>query len=122
MTIHVLIADNDSGIHELVNDMLHINFKDVTVERVRDRDSFRSRLKIGMSTYDLIIFDGYPTDNDGQEFINSLKEEFPGIMSKVIMLCGSGCSIHPDQCEIPCLIKPFSLDDFGEIVKKICAT
>ncbi|HAJ80444.1 MAG TPA: hypothetical protein DCO75_11815 [Fibrobacteres bacterium] len=122
MTIHVLIADNDSGIHELVNDMLHINFKDVSVERVRDRDSFRSKLRIGMSTYDLIVFDGYPTDNDGQEFINSLKEEFPGIMSKVIMLCGSDCNIHPDQCEIPCLIKPFSLDDFGEIVKKICAT
>jgi len=121
--IRVLVADNDSDMHELVKDILHINFKDVIVERVQDCEGFRAKVRAGRENYNLILLDGYQTDTDGKELIDVLQEEFPDILHKVIMICGtaSDCRVRQDRCSIPCLVKPFSLDDFGEIVKKICA-
>jgi DNA-binding NtrC family response regulator len=121
MRVNVLVVDNDSGLHELVNDMLHINYKDVAVDRVRDMDSFRAKVATADQAYDIVIFDGYPPDIDLKKFMDSIKHEFPAFSDKIIMICGSDCPVKPSQCRIPCLIKPFSLDEFGEIVKKIHA-
>jgi response regulator of citrate/malate metabolism len=122
MAVRVLVADNDSDMHELVNDILHINFKDVVVERVQDWKGFCAKIRTGPDAYDLILLDGYQTDTDGRELIDALQEEFPEMLRKVIMICGaaSDCRIRQDRVPVPCLVKPFSLDDFGEIVKRIC--
>ena len=75
------------------------------------------------SDYHLIIVDGYKTDSGGKDLIDVLKEEFPDILGKVVMICetASDCKVRRDRLAVPCLVKPFSLDDFGEVVKKICA-
>ena len=123
MAVRVLVADYDSDMHELVNDILHINFRDVVIERVQDSAGLRSKISSGSNQYNLILLDGYQTDTDGREIIDVLQDEFPDVLGKVIMICGtaSDCRIRQDRCAVPCLVKPFSLDDFGEIVKKICA-
>jgi response regulator of citrate/malate metabolism len=123
MTVRVLVADNDSTMHELVKDILHINFKDVLVERVQDGEEFRSKIRKARSDYHLIIVDGYKTDSSGKDLIDVLQEEFPDVLGKVVMICetASECKIRRDRLAVPCLVKPFSLDDFGEVVKKICA-
>ena len=117
MPIRVLVADDDLDVHELIDDVLHINFRDVAIDRVMDPNSVRAKIRSMKVPYDIILL-----GDDGMKgFIEIVNEECPALMKKTVMICPEG-SDHIDKwSDIPRIDKPFSLDDFGEVLGKICA-
>ncbi len=122
MPVRVLVADDNLDVHELVNDILLINFKDVTVDRALDVDGLRVRLGSAQPPYDLVITASNLAGGSRDALVSILRSEFPGYLGKVVILEDvlGRTSADPDTAKIPILRKPFSLDDFGDCIRKIC--
>jgi hypothetical protein len=118
MTIRVLVADDDLDVHELVDDILHINFKDVAIDRAMDHNGIRSKIRSMQKPYDIILLG----DNGMKGYIEILYEECPALMKKTVMICPEGSEHIEKWGDITRINRPFSLDDFGEVLGKICAT
>jgi hypothetical protein len=117
MPIRVLVADDDLDVHELVDDILHINFKDVAIDRAMDHSGVRAKIRSMKIPYDIILL-----GDDGMKgFVEIVNEECPALMKKTIMICPEGSNQIDKWSDIPQIVKPFSLDDFGEVLGKICA-
>ena len=118
----VLVADDDLDVHELVRDILQINFKQVKVERALSTKSFLKKLDDAKDPYDLILFNIRLNEN-GNNCLSSVQQQYPSIMERIILLADS-----PEEREqqfsrrMPCVSKPFSLDRFGEVIKKVCSS
>jgi hypothetical protein len=117
MPIRVLVADDDLDVHELVDDILHINFKDVAIDRVMDLNGVRAKIRSMKIPYDIILLG----DNGIKGFIEIVNEECPALMKKTVLICPEGSPPVDKWSDIPRIVKPFSLDDFGEVLGKICA-
>jgi hypothetical protein len=115
MTIRVLIADDNLDVQELVDDILHINFKDVFIDHAMDISGIRTRLSPSQIPYDLVLL-----GEDGTKgFLDSIANESPSLLKKTIIICSDQAAIPEKWRDIPCIVKPFSLDAFGEILGKI---
>jgi len=122
MVKKVLVADDDLDVHQLVHDILQINFKQVTIDRALTSKSFLSKIKTAESPYDLILFNVRLNQENGGNILNSLQQEYPDIMDRVILLADSPKeSTISRDLDVPCVSKPFSLDHFGEVLKKVCS-
>jgi DNA-binding response OmpR family regulator len=122
MTVKVLVLDDDLDVHELVNDILCISFKDVSVDRVLDVDSFRNKVSSTKKSYDLVLIASGLTDDSGKNIISIVLEEFPALVKKmaVIQETAGGSWLDKGGNAIPVIKKPFSLDEFSDVIKKIC--
>jgi hypothetical protein len=117
MPIRVLVADDDLDVHELVDDILHINFKDVAIDRVMDLNGVRAKIRSMKIPYDIILL-----GDDGMKgFVEIINEECPALIKKTVIICPEGSPLVDKWSDIPRIVKPFSLDDFGEVLGKICA-
>lgn len=122
MPVMVLVADENLDVHELVNDILLINFKDVAVDRVLEVKGFRAKLGTKHPGYNLIIIGSGLADPSGKSAISILCEEFPQYRGAAIILQDAAGQVPdtPMIKNIPVLKKPFSLDEFSDYIKKIC--
>jgi DNA-binding NtrC family response regulator len=122
MAVRVLVADDDLDVHELVNDILCISFKDVTVDRVLDGDSFRAKVRSSKKQYDLLLLASEVTDAAGKDIISIVLDEFPGLIKKTAVIEETAATARFDRSggAIPLIKKPFSLDEFSSVIKKIC--
>jgi hypothetical protein len=117
MTIRVLVGDEDLDVHELVDDILHINFKDVAIDRAMDQNGIRTKIRSMQMPYDIILL-----GDDGMKgFVEIVKEECPDLVKKTVMICPEGSNHVEKWSDIARIVKPFSLDVFGEVLEKICA-
>ncbi len=122
MTIHVLVADDDLDMHELIDDILHINFKDVVIDRAMDSNGIRAKVRAMRPPYDLVVL-----GDDGMKgFMEILSDECPALVKKTVMIGSEGSGGNQSEAQrkwndVPRIMRPFSLDDFGAIVGKICA-
>lgn len=122
MVKKVLVADDDLDVHQLVHDILQINFKQVTIDRALTGKSFIDKIKAARNSYDLILFNVRMNMEQGSNLLDSIKQDYPGIMDRVILLADSpeeSSSMLASQA--PCVSKPFCLDHFGEVIKKVCS-
>jgi DNA-binding NtrC family response regulator len=117
----VLVADDDLDVHQLVHDILQINFKQFTVDRALTSKSFLSKIKAAKSPYDLILCNVRMNEENGENIIDSLQEEYPEIIDRVILLADSPEESSDSLKDVPCVSKPFCLDHFGEVIKKVCS-
>jgi hypothetical protein len=122
MTIKVLVADDSLDVHELVNDILSISFKDVMVDRVLDVDTFRSKVLSSQPSYDLLLVASGLSDDAGTDIISVVLDEFPALAKKMAVIEESTATTRLDRSgtPIPLIKKPFSLDEFSDVIKKIC--
>jgi hypothetical protein len=122
MPIKALVADESLDVHELVNDILLINYKDVAVDRVLNAEGFRAKLAAPHPDYKLIIIASSLADASGKSAISILCEEFPQHRSAAAILLDTAGQVPdtPMVKKIPVLKKPFSLDEFSDVIKKIC--
>lgn len=118
MIVRVLVAADDLDVHKLVDDILHINFKDVVIDRAMDTNSIRSKIRSMQKPYDIILLG----DDGAKGYIEILHEECPALMKKAVMICPEGSNQIEKWGDILHINRPFSLDAFGEILGKICAT
>jgi DNA-binding response OmpR family regulator len=122
MTVEVLVADDDLDVHELVNDILSITFKDIKVDRVLDAESFRAKANSHKNQYDLVLIASDVADASGKDIISILLDEFPTLIEKTAIIEETAATVRFDRsgAEIPLIKKPFSLDEFSSVIKKIC--
>jgi hypothetical protein len=122
MAVKVLVADDDLDVHELVNDILCISIKDVVVDRVLDADSLRAKILSEKQRYDLVLVASDLTDATGKDGISIVLDEFPGLTKKTAVIEESGASSRLDRsgAPLPLIKKPFSLDEFSGVIRKIC--
>jgi DNA-binding response OmpR family regulator len=122
MAARVLVADNDLDVHELVNDILCITFKDVEVDRVLDGDLFRAKLFSSKNKYDLLLVASGVTDASGKDIVSIVVDEFPALVKKTAVIEETAATTRLDRsgAAIPLIRKPFSLDEFSSVIKKIC--
>jgi len=121
MSVRVLIIGNDVHIHKLVVDIIEITFKEVTIDRAANEEALLSKLDSQEYSYNLIIFDCHNDKETDEELITSLKNTRPHLLDHLIVLIDSEAEKPAEEVlqKISYVIKPFSLDEFGELVKKI---
>jgi hypothetical protein len=115
--VRVLVGDEDLDVHELVDDILHINFKDVAIDRAMDPNGIRTKIRAMELPYDLILL-----GDDGMKgLVEIVNEERPDLVKKTVMICPEESNHIEKWSDVPRILKPFSLDDFGEVLERICA-
>ncbi|HEX2956815.1 MAG TPA: response regulator [Chitinispirillaceae bacterium] len=117
--VNVLVADDDFDSYRLVNDILEINFRDVQIERALNRQSFFSKLQQTDKQYDLILLNPVLENGDGNEIIEKIRKINQELIDRIVLI-GSDLSMESFPEDMYYISKPFSLDCFGEIVKKAC--
>jgi response regulator of citrate/malate metabolism len=122
MVKKVLVADDDLDVHQLVHDILQINLKQVTIDRALTSQSFIKKIKDAKSPYDLILFNIRMNKENGADLLGSVEQQYPDIMDRIILLADSPEEKKkPHGRDVPCVSKPFCLDHFGEVIKKVCS-
>ena len=119
MPVSVLLADHDLDVHKLVADLLPILFKDVALDRVLKMEDVLEKLSAPEASYNLIILDLEVEGLAGRNVLNAIREQFPHMLGRTVLILDSADAQPDDGFEsVPRIVKPFSLDEFGEIVKK----
>jgi DNA-binding response OmpR family regulator len=120
MAVNVLLADYDLDVHKLVADLLPIVFKNVNIDRAMNSENVLEKLSDPEMAYNLIILDLALGDVDGKNILNVIRERFPQVLQRMVLILDNP-EAFPDgngNDNIPSITKPFSLDEFGELVKK----
>ena len=122
MQINVLIVGCDLSAYKLVTDILEMTFNDIKIEKATNVQKMLDKIKTQHYKYDLLVLDLQISKKDEEALILNLRNKYPLLVSRMILLLDS-LEEKPDDTilqNIPYIAKPFSLDEFGEIVKKIC--
>ena len=120
MAMKVLLADHDLDVHKLIADILPILFRNVTIDRVMKSEGVLEKLGSPEANYGLVIVDLQLGDVDGQSIVTAIQARFPEVLERLVLIVDSPDAVPKDTVfnEIPHVTKPFSLDEFGEIVRK----
>lgn len=119
----ILIADDDLESHEIIRDILQINFRDVVIDRALSSTSFLAKIQEAEPQYDLVLYNWEMEKDQNSSLFSKICSEFPQIFKRTILFSDSKSqSIPPEFSSMPFISKPFSLDQFSEIVKKTCAS
>lgn len=122
MVKKVLVADDDLDVHQLVHDILQINFQQVTIDRALNGKSFLQKVQAAKPPYDLILFNIRMDSENGSDLLDTIRLQHPAVMDRMILLADSPAEDEQEmRQEVPCVSKPFSLDRFGEVIKKVCS-
>ena len=123
MAINVLLADHDLDVHKLVADLLPLIFKNVNIDRALKTDDVLERLANPELNYNLIILDLAIGDVDGRSILTTVSEQHPQMIERMVLILDSPDALPDDDNfkALPRVVKPFSLDEFGDTIKKIVA-
>ncbi len=122
MPVRALVADDNLDVQELVNDILHINYRDVSVDRALDFDGLCSRLRDADPRYDLLIAAATLGDAVDTPVVSVLQSEFAEYLPAAVKLqeAPGQVPVESGPVALAVLTKPFSLDDFCDCIKRIC--
>ena len=122
MPINVLIVGSDLSVHKLVTDILEITFSNINIEKATNAQTMFDKFKTQQYKYDLLIVYLQISKKDDEVFILNLRSKYPHLISRMILFFDSLEEKPEDTIlqNIPYIVKPFSLDEFGDLVKKIC--
>ena len=123
MAITVLVVGNDLHVHKLVVDILEITFSDVTLEKATNTQAMLKKIETQQYSYDLLVLDLQNSKKEDEVLVLNLRNKYPHLASRMILLLDS-IEEKPDDTilqGIPFVVKPFSLDAFGELVKQVCS-
>lgn len=121
MAVSVLVVGNDLNTHKLLIDIIEITFNDVLMEKSINFKDMYAKLDVKKDGYNLLVMDCRNGKYDTEDLIKNIKSSFPKQLEKTIILLDS-YEDKPDAeiiGNIPIVIKPFSLDEFGELLNKI---
>ena len=121
--IKALIADSDLDSHELVDDILQINFRYVKIDRALNATSFLNKIKDAQPPYNLILFNPEIDINGELKLLDQIRALNPQMLNHIILLNADIDQFRESESGIMFAIKkPFSLDYFSEVIKKACAS
>lgn len=121
--IRVLVADSNVDSHELIHDILQINFRDAQIERAHNCESFLSKVSSAGSEYNLILYSVQMEHESGKKVLPRLFSENPELLKRMVLMSDEhDPHLDPSLRWLPKITKPYSLDYFGEVIKKTCAS
>ncbi len=120
MKVRILIVGNDIHIHKLMVDILEITLNDCIIENATNVDGLFERLQKQDEEYNLIILNGRHEGTSDDNAITTVRNVYPQYIDRLIVLVDSPVNqdtieIHDDVSYVQ---KPFSLDEFGDLVKQ----
>jgi CheY-like chemotaxis protein len=119
--IRVLVADRNLDSHELIHDIVQINFRNVTIERAHNIESFVSKVTSAKPQYNLILYSVHMDDDGDRTVLSEAIRKNPEISKRTILMAESDTVKMPGLFNnFPTVTKPYSLDYFGEVIKKTC--
>lgn len=114
----VLIAD-DLEAHEFIRDILKISFRNVSIDRVLSPSNLCAKIQDADPQYDLLLYSWKMEDEQNNSLLLKICSDFPQISKKIVVFSDSKPQSVPSELgSIPFIVKPYSLDQFSEIVKK----
>ena len=121
MAIHVLVVGNDIHIHKLVVDILEITLNDVEIERATNAEGFFVKHENNVNPFNLFIIDCNHDKSSNEDFLYEVHDRYSDCIDKMIILIDSIDEKPNNEAlrNITYIIKPFSLDEFGDLVKKL---
>ncbi|MCL2183311.1 MAG: response regulator [Chitinispirillia bacterium] len=124
MKTKVLVADDDMTAVQLLHDVLEITVKDMAVERALSPQAFWAKAAAvdGRNPWHIIFLSIEYIGERPETFLDRLREVNPEVRPKIVL---TGMQADFDACpedirQLPLLSKPYSLDGFEDLVKKIC--
>ncbi len=123
MPINVSVFGNDLSVQKLIVDILEISLNNVKIDKFTNSERLYDSLnKNKGSFYNLIILDCGKERKSIEEIISEIKKNYSYLIERIIIIIDAkekdlDSSIFNG---ISSIAKPFSLDDFGELVKKLC--
>lgn len=122
MPINVLIVGSDLSAIKLVTDILEITFDSIKIEKATNAQTMLDKFTTQHYKYDLLVLDLQISKKDEEVLILNLRSKYPHLFNRMILLLDSVEEKPEDTIlqSIPFIVKPFSLDEFGDLVKKIC--
>ena len=122
MYTNVLLVGNEMKTHMLIVDILEMTFKNINIEKATNIQALFNKLN-EQPLYDLIIIDCQNSKKDDEEVINQIRIDYPHLIDRIIFVFDS-IEEKPGEevlMGIPCIVKPFSLDEFDALVKRTCS-
>jgi DNA-binding NtrC family response regulator len=121
MVKKVLVVDDDLDAHEIIHDMLSITLEGVKVDQAMSGERFIKKLENIEAPYDMILFNIRMRYENGIDILASAKDRYPGMTDRIVLMADLPGTGEAASMQDPvCIPKPFSLDYFGEVVKKVC--
>jgi len=119
--VKVLVADDDLNMHQVIEDIVEICFRDVQIDRVMSSPAFVARLREDPNAYDIILFDLHLHQPSGSRALPSVLTEFPSIRGRLVVIAPADedVDVVAEARDLPRVGFPFSLDDFTETVRKV---
>lgn len=114
---HVLVVEDDVAIRRLVKMVLGRQGYQVEVAT----DGLEAVLKLGLVSYDVIILDLMMPNLDGFTFLNTLAENQPEQLNRIIVTSAASPSVIRERMHgkpFDLLPKPF---DIGELASRVRA-
>jgi DNA-binding NtrC family response regulator len=117
----VLVVDDDLDAHEIIHDMLHISIEGVKIDQAMSGESFMKKIGESPTPYDLVLFNVRMKHENGTDILTSVQMLHPGFMDRIVLMADAPGVEEPASAKDQiCIPKPFSLDYFEEVVKKVC--
>ena len=117
----VLIVEDDTSIRRLVKMVLTREGYQVDVAS----DGVEAVLKLGVSDYDVIILDLMMPNLDGFTFMQTLNENDPGRLRKIIVTSAASPGVIRERMHgqpFAVLPKPFDIHQLSSLVKNCVAS
>jgi len=119
--IRVLVADSNLDSHKLINDIVQINFRNVVIDQAHNCESFAEKVEGAKPQYNLIFYSIRMENEDGRNKLSEMIQKNPDLRKRMILMAESKDTPLPNALNlIPIVTKPYSLDYFGEVIKKTC--
>jgi hypothetical protein len=118
--IRVLIGDNDLDSLELVDDLIEIYFQEAAIVRALTKDAFFRKIEQAEKPFNLILFNVDLEDATGEHAVERLKNNHADLLDRLVVLTTGPLPDDSPFADWPVLIRPFSMDLFGEVVTRAC--
>jgi DNA-binding NtrC family response regulator len=121
MLVKALIADDDMDVLQLLDDVLEINFRNLKTERALSKESFWAKVSAEGAFWHLLFLSAEYIKDEPQSFLERLAAANPGLSGKTILTGNESARTALGEIagRLPFLSKPFSLDQFEELVKSV---
>ena len=118
--IRVLIADNNPDSHELIDDLIEINFRDVQIDHALTGQAFIDKINSEALPYNLVVFNFELDGVEGESVLAAIKNKHAFLFERMVILAAEETDVSSVPKAAAVVKSPFSLDDFGDVVRKHC--
>jgi len=120
--VRALVALEDIGLHQVVEDILEITFREVKTERAMSTEALLARLKEQGAEYDLVLLDLLFDSDAERSPLEALREEAHDLLDRLVIVVPRSRSILPAPARdfAQRVGFPFSLDEFMHVVRTVC--